>query len=111
MIHARSETERELDRMMLDEPERADVLLRGYFALLGGGAADVADALERAERGEEPHGGDLADPRVQAEFPRALVDIRAERSRRESERDVALRRAAGILAVGRARGQVGEMDA
>lgn len=105
MIRARSDAERELDRLQVCEPEEWQARLRLYYALLGGGASDTGDALERAERGEEPHGNDLDDPLAQAEFPFALRDVRAERFRRDRQRDAALRRAAGLLAVARARAQ------
>lgn len=108
MIHARSDAEIRLDLMDLSGREEWDANLRLYFAILGGGAVGVADALALGDLGAEPFESDLDDPEVAKVFAKALADVRTERQRRDDERDDAIRRAAGLLSVARARGQVRE---
>lgn len=105
LLRARASAEREVDELLANDPSRCAALLRYFFLLLGGGAHDIGDAVERAERGEEPFPSDLDDPSVAIEFPRALAEVRTEYARRDRERQRALLRAVGLLAVARARGQ------
>lgn len=111
MIRACSDVELELDALLLSDPFEAEARLRAYFLLIGGGAYDIGDALERAERGEEPHIRDLQDKEVEREFPRALADVRAERLRRDHRTADSLRCAAGLLAIARNRGQARKPEA
>ena len=98
-----SDVELRIDAMKALEPERYASLLAYYFALLGDAIVDVGDAVERAERGQKPHGYALDEPQFRDAYTEALEDVRAERQRRDAQRASYDRMAAALLAESRLR--------
>jgi Protein of unknown function (DUF3987) len=76
----------DVDRLMLRDPDGFERLLRSYRGLLGNAVVDVSDAIERAERGQRPHGYAADDTTFGATYLKAIGEVRAERERRDARR-------------------------
>jgi hypothetical protein len=94
---ALSDVELHLVAMEVLEPGRFQALLESYYSLLGDTIMDAGDAIERAERGQRPHGHALSDPVFRNAYRAALRAVRTLRRRREAMRPRHDRMAAALL--------------
>lgn len=90
---------RDVDALLLHDPERHTCLLRLYDEMLDGHVVSALDAIHRAECGEQPLISALQSSSVRALFAIiTLPQVLAERRRLDALRDVYDRRAALLWA-------------